>query len=863
MLYRVTYWIIATYCVLISPSVLSQTFPCDGKLLFLTNQGFGPSQVYSVFFGPFGTQSYGLMSIYNGRQYDALGFNPVDSYIYAVAQNTNEISRLKSNGTAEVVGHVDFVDTLYVTAGDCSFDGRYYCFDNHMDQLLIMDVSNRFELLDRVDLYWDPNSANQGAFKTQIDDIVLDPNDPTIAYTFQGDYEDEGLGPEATKGFMHSINIDATSPNYGMVTPLFRIPVDMIRQIGSLMYTSNGRLYGYGSDHINFSTLQNKLIEIDLINGVARPTEARGPSAVNTDGCSCPYNLSFSNNIEPRDALCTKSEITFQLSITNRFYQGIDQLRVRDTVPEGMIIKSIEGNHQGQIMSGTGVGEKWVVIEQIYLPPKATITIDIVAEINDIEIDLIANQAFLENLPQRLGSVMMSDDPQSIGFVGDPSQFYGVPQKIEEVFIDVNHPTDCFTPDGSAMVRIPVLTSGESYSVDLRNEDYDIINWQVELDDNNTFLIENMAPGEYELYKIQPNDMNCSFAMRDTTIDIIAPNEIITTHIETNSPICENATLELLAFMSPEGDVTWNGPTLSNHIYPDFIFFDSDTTLNGTYEMIAQYGFCEKTEYTNVMVAPEINATIQSDPEYCSREAIRLKAAGKGMLSSFIWKNPNGDVVSKDSTIDFRAISLADSGFYQLIIDNGLCQDTTNKKIVVHPTPTIALDSVIKTNLCEPLVLNPVIDSERPVEYSWLSSLDKLSCVDCLDPELLLPIDSGYQLIVTNDLGCRDSNMVEVQLLKDKLLYIPNAFSPNGDYKNDQFVISEGCGLLQIDNLEIFDRLGSNVYKGSDHSTILEEPWDGMFNGGRAEMGVYYWRMNMTLADSSQQTLIGDLHLVR
>ena len=72
----------------------AQPFPCNGRTLLSSNQGAAPTIIYSVFFGPFNSTSFNLIASYRDGAYDALGFNPLDNYIYAVKQHTNEIYRL-------------------------------------------------------------------------------------------------------------------------------------------------------------------------------------------------------------------------------------------------------------------------------------------------------------------------------------------------------------------------------------------------------------------------------------------------------------------------------------------------------------------------------------------------------------------------------------------------------------------------------------------------------------------------------------------------------------------------------------------------------------------------------------------------
>jgi gliding motility-associated-like protein len=96
-------------------------------------------------------------------------------------------------------------------------------------------------------------------------------------------------------------------------------------------------------------------------------------------------------------------------------------------------------------------------------------------------------------------------------------------------------------------------------------------------------------------------------------------------------------------------------------------------------------------------------------------------------------------------------------------------------------------------------------------------------------------------LIATDSLGCSAVNCTSV-LIDDALtVYVPNAFTPDGDDVNDTFMPS----ILGLDpdtyRLLIFDRWGQEVFSSIDHT----EPWNGTAgNGGEPlPQGVYVWRL--------------------
>ena len=89
-------------------------------------------------------------------------------------------------------------------------------------------------------------------------------------------------------------------------------------------------------------------------------------------------------------------------------------------------------------------------------------------------------------------------------------------------------------------------------------------------------------------------------------------------------------------------------------------------------------------------------------------------------------------------------------------------------------------------------------------------------------------------------------------------LYVPNAFSPNGDGKNDGFSAYSDCDAIAYECL-IFNRWGDVVFQSS---TPLES-WDGQFKGTDSPSGIYVYRIQRTLRSSPAEVLYGTVSLMR
>ena len=112
-----------------------------------------------------------------------------------------------------------------------------------------------------------------------------------------------------------------------------------------------------------------------------------------------------------------------------------------------------------------------------------------------------------------------------------------------------------------------------------------------------------------------------------------------------------------------------------------------------------------------------------------------------------------------------------------------------------------------------------------------------LICNWCPIVEVHPIVSTCYTLEGFTSLGCRNTDEVCITVTKFWDLFIPNAFTPNGDLTNDYFM-PQGYGLEQI-NMVIFDRWGVEIFK--ENNTKLG--WDGKYKGALCPQGIYVYQI--------------------
>jgi gliding motility-associated-like protein len=139
-----------------------------------------------------------------------------------------------------------------------------------------------------------------------------------------------------------------------------------------------------------------------------------------------------------------------------------------------------------------------------------------------------------------------------------------------------------------------------------------------------------------------------------------------------------------------------------------------------------------------------------------------------------------------------------------------------------------------------------------------------LSCTNCLDPVAKPPFTQQYIISVTNEYACIAKDTALIKTYTDGKVNIPNAFTPNGDGKNDIFYVLGSLDIKQVREFAIYDRYGQKVF--SANNVPANNPvygWNGIVNGKSGGSGTYVYYITIDFADNSSQSLKGTITLIR
>lgn len=159
----------------------------------------------------------------------------------------------------------------------------------------------------------------------------------------------------------------------------------------------------------------------------------------------------------------------------------------------------------------------------------------------------------------------------------------------------------------------------------------------------------------------------------------------------------------------------------------------------------------------------------------------------------------------------------------------------------------------------QPLQLQlPLNANEWSVE--WYPT-DLFSCSQCMSTSLSLNQNTEVTVVLTHVDGCVYIDSFFVYISEQApAFYIPNVFSPNGDGQNDTWHIYYEGSQGSIELIEVFDRWGNMIHRGSQSGTL---DWDGTYHGQMLSAGVYTYKLLFQPINETLMVIYGDLTLIR
>ncbi len=314
---------------------------------------------------------------------------------------------------------------------------------------------------------------------------------------------------------------------------------------------------------------------------------------------------------------------------------------------------------------------------------------------------------------------------------------------------------------------------------------------------------------------------------------------------------CKDKDLQLPQSDPSALSINWSGPHGYNSTTPKSTVPDIQFADTGIYVLRQGFYFgCTSTDTFNVNVFPSTTISTPTLYTVCEGKTINFSASGQG---TFKWEPSVG--LSNDA-IPNPILTPHDSLVYRVTVTNSFgCKDSADVTINVLRNPVANAGPDQEIIVGDTLTLSGSV-SGTSIHYSWDPSL-YISNTQILNPTISPPQSIQYTLTAVSDVGCGvNSSTVSIKVFKD--IYIPGAFTPNGDGVNDIFHII-APQTYQVKQFSIHSRWGQVLFKTKDPGI----GWDGNFRNEPQPNGAYVYFIEIDSPLGKKYVRKGVLFLLR
>ena len=320
-------------------------------------------------------------------------------------------------------------------------------------------------------------------------------------------------------------------------------------------------------------------------------------------------------------------------------------------------------------------------------------------------------------------------------------------------------------------------------------------------------------PGTYEITLI--TFLNC----RNDTVKKTITVDPLTVNLGPDKEFCENTTYVLNPHSGTDKSYLWQDNSTdttftaskSGHYWVDVTNVDNGCVIRDSIQL-------------NFKPYPVVQ--LGNDTTICEQTTVLLDAGNPG--ATYQWQ---------DNSINQTFFAAKPGNHFVKVNLNG-CElsDTIVIKNKFIPTVNLGNDTMICGG--KAVVLKPVMNNREHATILW-SNGDTTGSIAVKHP-------GNYSIAVKNSCGVATDQMTVKRIICN--LYIPNAFTPNDDGKNDIFKPGYGENIVSY-YMEIYNRWADKIFT-SNH---IEKGWDGKFKGVLQPAGVYTWFIRYQVNNSSMQ----------
>lgn len=213
----------------------------------------------------------------------------------------------------------------------------------------------------------------------------------------------------------------------------------------------------------------------------------------------------------------------------------------------------------------------------------------------------------------------------------------------------------------------------------------------------------------------------------------------------------------------------------------------------------------------------------------CSGDNVKLSVSGNG---EYRWLIPG----QENNTSGTITVKPEQPGNYGVQVYDAGCKrrDTLYSTVMLNEKPALVVTS---SNDIDCIQGEAKLTVTGGATYTWHPSAT-LTGANSYNPVAKTDTSTWYHVVATGFNGCRSEDSVLVRVIKDNFNAYPiaNAFTPNGDGKNDCFGVNK-WGLIKSMQFSVYNRWGNRVFDSTDPYSC----WDGRYKGTMQLSGTFVY----------------------
>ena len=358
--------------------------------------------------------------------------------------------------------------------------------------------------------------------------------------------------------------------------------------------------------------------------------------------------------------------------------------------------------------------------------------------------------------------------------------------------------------------------------------------WTPDYRISNTGIINPVVyPRDTTVYTLTVTDHGCIDSAK-VKVNVL---QFIKVTLGLDSGICRTDSFTLRP-VSDALSYKWRASTNANSLSSYSVKYPvASPMVSTTYYVTGNLGYCQDSSKVTIYVSPYPVAKLGNDTTLCFGS--RLQLTGIFMGAFFTW-SPSASLINTN-TVQPIAGPVRTTSYVFIARDTLYCPKTVSDTILIKVIPPVSINAGRDTTISPGQALQLMASGSDPsYQYYWTPG-SYLNNSSIYNPIATISSSAGDSIVyfvqVTTPEGCTASDDLKVRIYRNgPEILVPNAFTPNGDGKND-VIRPILIGISQFNFFTVYNRWGQVLFTTAER----DKGWDGSFKGALQASGTYIY----------------------